>query len=843
EKMLEMDQLFEKPIYGVSTKSNFSKKVYHQKGLKLLVEKIPSLPIFKNIYENLPLEFVTEYLSLRRGQDGWMRVNESFENIEDVNLKRELQWLRSQLHVYLPHTLKLRYNVHYGASANKGDIAAVPYKSARFPDPKSQFTYRDIQANLTVQWMLHEVPSKDIVKEVVKSIMKKYSRDRSEFFAKRWLGKEASVSHLIAILENRAGGDELIKEMQKKFLLRLDIAIELRLPQLRISKEVLRFTNATLTSSGKKCIGLTATPYNVAGMNIQLMSNFKEGDAYNNSRKIIQKSQVKSLPSDLNLFISGVAKKKDSHALVDPSALLVDYTNVEIAKLILSKARECIKQVVFWDDAKDMWMVINHVNRIEEYNEVRHVNKESFFIFDQARSRGTDLPLPKYCTIEILVGKDCPLTSFEQATERGRLIRFGTQKGRFWMEEEINPTVENLFHRVNHNERELIKEELSLMAKREMAEVCNQRLTKKIWDNPNETKELLESYKEIKLHTIDHDNFVLYADLKPPKTISEELEDYEKELIEKYSQLITEEDRRLIRAYRENVVNTIDKDKRCIYEPTLDLRGEEINSVETTDKMNTSYSELELRGENHSQQRTQSQNQALMEKQRKFQQLRLVWNPSDVLPKFMKAAGDIKKIVSNIEGYGVFLSQEVAALYPSAHFPNNLWLSKGVSHISSKCLMDEKEIESSLQKTHLWRTLPKIDYVILFPSMDGKSTGNQYLALSKEEADETDYFMRRSCNHNENLRGITLYKTNGQIISSILNSNKIDPVILMTIAVYNGQIPPSFPNNLLSTCIISRKEIEGKLCFLKKRLQHYRAEEAMSLENNPLTRIFKNLQV
>jgi hypothetical protein len=846
EAMWKIDEQCKQSLYCLDGKKRFCPEKYETVGMPRLINELLDLPIYSKICEKQQKKWVKEYLSIKRGAPGWEEIDTCFIKIDNSQVQTSLKWLRCQLHVYLPHTLKMRYNVHYGSSGRIEDMAAVPYKSAHFPDPKSQFTYQDIQANLTIQWMLQDVPCNITVNALIKRKFDVKETERVNYFAARWLGPNATIADLLAIAEHKEGSEELVKRFKESPFARLDIATDLRLPRIELATSVLRFTNATLTASASRPIGLTATPYNRKGMNQRLADNFLESNAYETSREIFKKSPVNTLPENLEFFIKNVLKNQNSHAVIDPNALLVDYTNEEIAKILLKDARAPIKHVVYWDIKKNRWVAISRNKRIEEYNESRHKSIECFFYFDQTRSRGMDLPLPKNCNVEVLVGQDCSFTTLKQATERARRIKEGQQTATFWMENTTIPSNKALLERLDKNEIELLTEELPLMARREMVEVCNQRLTETIWEYPKKEKELLSKHISLRLHKINHDNYKIHSELKPHQSIDKDLLQFEEDLLEKYKELINDKDCKLIRACRERACDAIGEKRLAPSKAAVDLRGEVINASSTEQQTNHNHKEFELRGETHHQQQVRVQSQAVLEKRKLQQKEEALWDPQQVLPFLAKPKTNIARIENQDPNWGPFIAEKINKLFPSLIVANNIWISKKLTFLNNGKLTTEEIINKSLHANLLWKALPKASHLLSVSLREESSPSAssssqipviQHIALNEIEADQVEQYMRDT--QKVSKLPITLHKIDGSPTTSSPTDNSdltpLAPSVLATIALFNGRLG-RLQSNIIQSLGDDKKSCELRLSFLKNRLGHYRMEEEQSFENNPLVR-------
>lgn len=847
--MCSIDHSREQKIFCLEGRQRFSLSRYEETGVPLLIENLVN-----HFSNKLDKEWLKAYFAFKRGGKEWQNVEKEVNDIvkkmpsEGKALIFCIQTLRSQLHVYLPHTLKMRYNVHYGDSGLSGESAAVPFKSAHCPDPKSRFTDTYIQANLTVQGTLQKIPSNEEVIELVKKALKDPDK---EGYVARWLGRTGSLANFFAIIQQKEGYETYLEMIKQNLLARMDLAVMLHLPKIKLNTQVLSFTMASLTAGAARPIGLTATPNNRAGMNGRLATNFLKSDAYETTEKIFNNSSVMTCPADFDHFLQQCSQAEDVHALIDPNALLVDYTNEEVAIKLIEMARTAIKHVVYWDIREDRFMAMNRSKRIETFHEKRYASNDCFFYFDQTRSRGIDLPLPN-CKIEVLVGEECTFTTLKQATERGRRIKEGLQIAQFWMENELNPSPTTLLHRLKKNEQDHLAEELSIMARREMEEVCNQRLTERIWEQPDQKTPLLKAYGNLRLHPIDHLSAQKYAGLKPLPSIADDLLTFENKLFKQYEQLITDEDRKEITACRLRVVQALGDQECAPSKPIADFRAEIIISCEK--QIDSPLQRVwDLRGEVHHQK--QVQNRVQLEKEKMERERNALWAPRSSLAKLQALSnpGPLLKILPSVKKnrevkaewapfYMIHASEVFSRLVP----PSNLSLSKKVIFSNGKENYFTEEQVNKLparEAFEMWKSkLSQISHLLTV--VPKENAPHRHFAISCEEADQVAQHIGSLPIPSHAVKAeLFLHKMDGGLVASSNIANvqtafAIEGSVLATVAIFNGTLgkcPPAIVNTLEG----GEEATKSRLAFLSDRLRHYRPGHALEFNKNPLVHALK----
>ncbi len=775
ETLLAIDEAHDNSLFCLDGKKRFSRERYFKEGLQLIVDRL-SL----DHKEYLMAEFGTK------------EMQEAFEKLAP-GLQDDLQMLRAELRVYLPHTLAMRFNVDYGPGSSENPLA-VPYKAAHLADDKSRYTYVEIIANLTMQWMIRRVPGHEEIRYLIEQFIRSGS-ERAEYYAKRWIGPDAHIKELRAIVEKKGNWRQLVDQIQQNRLVRVDIGALGRLTKIELHSHMLQFTVATLERAMKCVIGLTATPYNSAGMDARMANNFLQSNACETTRQLLRTCAVKSYALLDEDTISRMAAPEGVHALMDPSAWLVDYQNSKIAEIILRGARTSIQQVVFWEPKCDKWQTLARRGYIEDYDPSKHVSNETFFHFDQARSRSSDMPLLDGCIAIALVGHDCTFTSLKQAMERCRLFKLGRQKVELWTEQASQcATGSDVEKLVMQNEKKQLKEELPLMAKRKMFEICREGLMEAI----DKKTPGLECYRALLLQEVDHKSYIKHASLLPSPTLRADLEEYEHDLIKKYSKLLDNDKLKEIYDARKSCLEALDEQADTAFEPVLDMRVIAIHAKEQI-----KAEALDLKVQTQHVQKVKSQ--AYTEDGQDKQNTTTLWDAHKVLPILAN------RNIANDECVVIdaFQAMRIADLFKRLHAPQKLWVSSKIVTFAT---------EPGMNRDH-YKRMQSAAYIL--------QVGLENILLTEQEADNVQRVF--STTRFENLQ---LYRLDGTNLNE--ETPPLSREIIECAALFNGRL------GLLSKIEVNPDAVPSQLLYLKDRLAQFNDSDVRSFTNNPLVHLLQS---
>ncbi len=647
----------------------------------------------------------------------------------------------------------------------------------------------------------------------------------SQYYAKKWLGPDAEVVDLRRVQEKKEGWELGLHKLQDNRHFRLMLSVENHLQKVELHTEMLKFTVGTLEHFMKRVVGLTATPFNKDGMDPRMSDNFIPSKSMESTKTLIRRSSVKLCPDAIRMkhYLQTVAAEKMAHGLMDPNALLVDSltensTNQNISGLILQGARSAIKQVVYWEIKESQWKAIDRKVITWEYDNSKHKNTETFFYFDQARSRGTDLPLPKYCHVDVLIDKNCTITELKQAGERCRKAKSGTQHlnllvPKEWEEGVIPLTGEHVIEMVERNQLKQLGELLPLMAKRQIFEICRERFFKVLHKQCEGKQELVNKYKSLLVEQVDRDTMTNLSSLSPTPSVYVDLIAYKNLLLFKYIDLLKPRDKKAINTVVEKCVKALGSEAGGKSRPNFDLKVQSIHTIQ-------------------SQQQLQSQ--VLLEKEKQNNLKTGFWPALMTLKnEGMNEFYTSKNFISiQIINNNLFTAVRASKLIEGSKTVNCIWLSHFLINesISRNVLLES--INDSAKwgrvKLSVYQRLYQGRYVLRLQTGD-TSKNVQHLLLSAPEADIVVAALKEwQCLY-------SIHSDDGKAIYPRTAIALSDPIVC-AIALINGN-PDILPSDAHLQHMMGSGERKTWLGYLKHRLSKIKPGDPRHYNENRLIKL------
>ena len=315
------------------------------------------------------------------------------------------QWLD----VVLPHCLGKIHQVDFGLRDNFQ--FAVPYVAKGKPSPNSEFSHPDVIVYFTsLAYMLDGLRSVDVA-ELVRWMQLRASRERGDYDARptaatfaAWAGqslREVETSNLSPSVAALARDPRVVDYYLRRFL----YPRKLRSAAKKIVSTGSDFTQVFFS----RVTAFTGTPSVVPPPLRSLRSESANAEveaavAGLDFRKF-------SLASPLDVVSRAVALDVD--ALIDVGALLVGMSNLDVAKALTGREREC----AFFDD-RDVLVVWDG----RQLRERAKVDDTTVIYYDQAHTTGVHVDLKADARGLITVGVGTPYTRFTQALYRLRKI-------------------------------------------------------------------------------------------------------------------------------------------------------------------------------------------------------------------------------------------------------------------------------------------------------------------------------------------------------------------------------------------------------------------------------------
>ncbi|TDH71197.1 hypothetical protein CCR75_002704 [Bremia lactucae] len=349
----------------------------------------------------------------------------------------------------LEHCLEKRYRVNFGlplAGARDKKIA-IPFSAADVPSERSEFSHPDVCIVLTVLGYYH----RGLQEEEVRSTFNRLLRlDISE--------QQREYNHWFKSVESSVG-DEVRKALNdvRHISLADIVQFDLLVNTYKFCMEAINFYLNTCVfpkdtqqypkrlsrtawnlAAGKRNIGFSGTNDNhrllplsvtqrepdepvLLGTNGRMIDKILQ---VTHSYDIIYPNPKRTIIPWQSVLLFSMDKK--AQALIDTGALLAGVFNHDAAKYLLEQSDFAFAGVTYFDSRieKNCWMIAEKARRIEmPLKESSMLEKDTFVIFDEARSRGSDMKLLTDAVAVLTLGPK--LTKDKMMQGAGRMRQLG----------------------------------------------------------------------------------------------------------------------------------------------------------------------------------------------------------------------------------------------------------------------------------------------------------------------------------------------------------------------------------------------------------------------------------
>ncbi|UIZ28931.1 hypothetical protein KXD40_007205 [Peronospora effusa] len=347
------------------------------------------------------------------------------------------------------HCMEKRYRVDFGlpVAGARPKRLAIPFRAADVPSEQSEFRHPDVSIVLTLLGYYHCGLTNEEVRSTFRMLLRLDISEQSQQYD-RWF---ASVTPGLNDDDRAALSDvrhvSLADARQFKTLCRVYKfcmeAINFYLNTCVFPNDTQQYPQrlsrtAWNVAAGKNNIGFSGTndnhrllPLSVAQQEPNepslLGTNGKMID------KILQEThsyEVITLNPDRAPIpwqsVLRFALDKKAQALIDTGALLAGVSNNEAAVFLLRQSDFDFAGVTYFDNRKDLncWMISEKARQIEvSLKKASMLEKETFVIFDEARSRGSDMKLLPDAAAVLTLGPK--LTKDKLMQGAGRMRQLG----------------------------------------------------------------------------------------------------------------------------------------------------------------------------------------------------------------------------------------------------------------------------------------------------------------------------------------------------------------------------------------------------------------------------------
>ncbi|KAE9037067.1 hypothetical protein PR001_g7199 [Phytophthora rubi] len=349
----------------------------------------------------------------------------------------------------LEHCMEKRYRVEFGLPplGSRPKKIAIPYRAADIPSERSEFSHPDVCIVLTLLGYYHNGLSDDEVKEAVRMLLRLDISEQSKRYGQWFSSVESGL------------GDEDKKTLSDVRHISLSDA-----RQFATLCRVYKFCMETINFYLNTCVfprdtqqypqRLSRTAWNLAAGD----SNIGFSGTNDNHRlfplpvtqqepddpslrktngemidKIVKVTQgyevIRPSPEKSPIPWQSIllyAVDKGSQALIDTGALLAGVANHDAAQFLLQQPDFKFAGVTYYDtrEAFNCWVIVEkHRRLVMPLKSASMQEKETFVIFDEARSRGSDMKLPHEASALLTLGPK--LTKDKLMQGAGRMRQLG----------------------------------------------------------------------------------------------------------------------------------------------------------------------------------------------------------------------------------------------------------------------------------------------------------------------------------------------------------------------------------------------------------------------------------
>eukprot|EP01080_Neovahlkampfia_damariscottae_P011886 gene11886-5213_t len=454
--------LFKDPKFGststVASKSHFKKfqlvplksdeQEQRNQFNKIMVEELFKMAP-KELYWIEEFKNDEKYVQLL--MNDILNTNEPISsNFEQYEWYPQLLALRGFIgHRLLEHCLEQIFRVNYGIDPKRKKKLAVPFKHADVPTSRSEFSHPDVGIFLTLFSYYNDGLTMKQFRESISTLLRTGKESQNHFY-NSW------VEHVLneITLEEKLKIDKVIKVDPSN-----QSQMELLYSKLKKSTELVNFyannhifnidtaqypkrisASAWDLADGKWTIGFSGTNDNhilyplqvkqkepnipaLIGINGKMLDLIlKKTIDFN----ILDNSKLSSTNTVGHLLLDFAIKSK-ANALIDTGSLLAGISNDVAAQLMIqdSSFNSQFRGVCYFNTNDGRWVIIDGKTRKITERNISHIpEKDTFVIFDEARTRGADMKLNFNAIALITLGEGITKDKFMQGAGRMRKLQY-----------------------------------------------------------------------------------------------------------------------------------------------------------------------------------------------------------------------------------------------------------------------------------------------------------------------------------------------------------------------------------------------------------------------------------
>ncbi|KXS16815.1 hypothetical protein M427DRAFT_285457 [Gonapodya prolifera JEL478] len=363
----------------------------------------------------------------------------------------------------LEHTLELRNRVNYGIAAKRPKKVAIPFRAADVAAQRSEFNHPDVVLLLTTLAYYQDGLERQEVLEALRMVLKTSSEPTRNFYYNRWIAplrSELSREQFEMIqdvntldLSNPTQTDILFKFLRKSMTL-----IDFWLAKTVFAKEMSQYpkriaNNAWHLATSHYPVGFSGTNDNkhllpllvqaedpvdnLRATNGLMLDCILRQTEFCDELQILDTNVEEPMWRKLARFARTGAR---FNALIDVGSLLAGSSNEAVARFLVGADKnpndtdenfnKKFKGVYFFDaTVHHTWMVLDTETRLVVPRSQSPIHEQdSFVLFDDARSRGSDMTMPADAIGLLTIGPSTTKDRLMQGAGRLRLLTARLQK-------------------------------------------------------------------------------------------------------------------------------------------------------------------------------------------------------------------------------------------------------------------------------------------------------------------------------------------------------------------------------------------------------------------------------
>ncbi|KAG3026700.1 hypothetical protein PC121_g3879 [Phytophthora cactorum] len=347
------------------------------------------------------------------------------------------------------HCLEKRYRVNFGipVTGSRPKKIAIPFRAADVPSERSEFSHPDVCIVLTLLGYYHRGLSNEEVRSTFQMLLRLDTSEQQQQYD-QWFkivksGLSDEVRRALCDVRHISLDDARQFETLCKVYNFCMEAINFYLNTCVFPKDTQQYPQrlsrtAWNLAAGKNNIGFSGTNDNHRLLPLSVTQREPdEPSLLGTNGKMIDKilqvthsyevtrpsPESTSIPWQNVLFF---AMDKKAQALIDTGALLAGVANHDAAKFLLERDDFGFAGVAYFDSREEnnCWMIAEKARRIEvSLKKSSMLEKETFVIFDEARSRGSDMKLLPDAAAVLTLGPK--LTKDKLMQGAGRMRQLG----------------------------------------------------------------------------------------------------------------------------------------------------------------------------------------------------------------------------------------------------------------------------------------------------------------------------------------------------------------------------------------------------------------------------------